>query len=53
MAMNQTLGTFGTPGFTSVGDEYDKKVSSDVRTKGKQFSTSPPKKGQLPSNYFD
>lgn len=42
----QKLGTFGSPSYTTIGDEYDKKADLDSRFKGKGMYTSPGKKGQ-------
>lgn len=40
------LGLFSEGTYTSISDEYDKKTTLDSRYKGRQFGTSPPKKGK-------
>jgi len=41
-----TQGWFQTPGFISIGDEYQKKETMNSRYKGRNFVTNPPKKGR-------
>jgi hypothetical protein len=40
------MGWFQTPGFISIGDEYNKKEQINSRYKGRNFVTNPPKKGR-------
>jgi len=40
-----SLGLFSLGSSTNIGDKYGERRASDSRSKGKQFCTSPPKKG--------
>jgi len=40
-----TLGYFTTPSYITIGDQYNVKMETPQRYKGKQLITSPPKRG--------
>eukprot|EP00759_Apiculatamorpha_spiralis_P042956 PhF_6_TR40685/c0_g1_i2/m.61140 len=47
------MGWFQSPGFISIGDEYDKKEKQHSRYKGRNFVTNPSKKGRGMDCTFD
>ena len=47
----QRFGTFSMPSFGGVGEPYQDGQQSDSRTKGGQFITNNPRKGQLGDNW--
>ena len=49
----ERMGMFGNPSYISIGDEYDKKMVTNDRYKGKGFTTTPGRKGQGPEVTFD
>eukprot|EP01063_Lacrimia_lanifica_P032788 TRINITY_DN5663_c0_g3_i1.p2 TRINITY_DN5663_c0_g3~~TRINITY_DN5663_c0_g3_i1.p2 ORF type:complete len:301 (+),score=148.40 TRINITY_DN5663_c0_g3_i1:64-966(+) len=48
----ERLGVFKQETYISIGDEYDKKVVTSDRYRGKGFSTGPGKRGQGPDVTF-